>query len=302
MARVDVVVVAFNSGDHLRGCVAPLVEIPDVSVVVVDNASTDDTLATIDGLNVMIVARGTNDGFAAGCNAGWMLGSAPFVLFLNPDATIDRRSLLRLTDALEADERAALVAPRIEHPNGTIAHSLRRFPSLRSTYARALFLHRLVPSGAWSDDMVRDPGAYERRHSPEWVSGACVLVRRSALVEIDGWDDRFFLYREDVDLCRRLRDAGWTILFEPGSVAVHVEGASSPAGSTLPLLAASRIEYARKHSSRWQAALERVGVALEALTHSIVSRGGIRQRRGHLRSLRVALSHRPNHADAFRDG
>jgi GT2 family glycosyltransferase len=218
-----------------------------------------------------------------------LLGAAPFVLFLNPDATIDERSLDRLVDVLEQDERAAVVAPRIEHPDGSLAQSLRRFPRLRSTYARALFLHRLFPRAAWSDETVWDPEEYQRRHCPEWVSGACMLVRRRALVEIGGWDDGFFLYGEDVDLCRRLRDAGWTIRFEPESVAVHVEGASAPAGGTLPLLAASRLRYARKHESRWHAALERAGVVLEALTHSVVSR----RRRGHVRALRVALSYCP---------
>src|SRR5262249_33020080 len=150
-----------------------------------------------------------------------------------------------------------------------------RFPRLLSTYAQALFLHRLFPNAAWSNEMVRDQRAYERPGAPEWVSGACILVRRTALEELGGWDDGFFLYSEDTDLCPRLRGRGYGVLFEPTARVVHVEGASAPRSATFPLLAASRVRYARKHHSRPYALLTRLGVALGSLTHVVVSSGGM---------------------------
>lgn len=287
--RIDVVVVSFNSSAHLRACVTPLCGLDGIDVHVVDNASSDGSLDTIADLPVDAIRRSVNAGFAAGCNVGWRAGRSPYVLFLNPDATIDRESLDTLAGRLAQDDSLGAVAPRIEHPDGSLAWSQRRFPKIRSTYARALFLHRLFPCASWSDDLVRERSAYQVASSPDWLSGACLLVRRSALEAVDGWDEGFFLYGEDIDLCRRLRSRGYTIAFEPAARSVHVEGASSHRAETLPLMAASRIRYDRKHSRPLAVALDRIGIALGALTHLVVSKGGRASRTGHARALRVAL-------------
>lgn len=292
MALVDVVVVSFNSRAHLRDCVAPLAGVADVRVIVVDNASTDGTLETVVDLPVTTIGREENAGFAAGCNAGWRTGEAPYVLFLNPDASFAETSLRLLVSRLEENPSLGAAAPRIEHPDGSLAWSQRRFPRLRSTFAQALFLHRVFPKEPWSDEMIRDRAAYDRQGSPDWVSGACLLVRRSALEELAGWDDGFFLYCEDIDLCRRLRNSGYGIRYEPTALAVHYEGASAPRATTLPVLAASRVRYAKKHRARPYAALERMGIALGALTHVIVSRGGLADRAAHGRALLAALAPR----------
>lgn len=293
MAYMDVVVVSFNSAGQLRSCVGPLAGHEDLNVIVVDNASTDDSLAAIADLPVTAIPRATNDGFATGCNAGWRAGSAPFVLFLNPDATIDPTSLRRLVAVLQADERIGAVAPRIEHPDGSLVHSLRRFPRLRSTYARAFYLHRLLPRSTWTDELIRDEASYQLPSEPEWASGACLLVRRSALERIEGWDEGFFLYGEDIDLCRRLWGAGWRIRFEPAATVVHAGGASAPRSAMLPLLTESRLRYSAKHGSSLHAALTRVGVAIGSLSRIVLSRGGPAARRGHARALARALSRRP---------
>jgi GT2 family glycosyltransferase len=122
------------------------------------------------------------------------------------------------------------------------------------------------------------------------VSGACILVRRSALAELSGWDEGFFMYCEDIDLCRRLRKAGYDVLFEPEAAVLHEGGASAPRTSLLPVLAASRLRYAAKHRGAAAATLERLGIALGALTHLLVSRGGREARAGHARALRLAIS------------
>ena len=289
MVPVDVVIVSFNSRDRLRGCVGPIAEIEGARVIVADNASTDGSLATLAGLPVTTLPLPRNGGFAFGCNAGWRAGEAPYVLFLNPDAAIDESSLGELVSVLEADERVGLVAPRIAEADGTLDFSQRRFPRLRSTYAEALFLHRLFPRALWTSEMVRRPDAYERPSSPEWVSGACMLVRRGLLERLGGLDEGFFLYCEDKDLCKRIRDAGFDVRYVPSAVAVHEGGASAPRASLLPVLATSRVRYARKHRSRPAAELERLGIALSALTHVVVSRGGWAARAGHVSSVRAAL-------------
>ncbi|HEV2902612.1 MAG TPA: glycosyltransferase family 2 protein [Gaiellaceae bacterium] len=293
--RVDAVLVSYNSSEHLRESVSPLTAIDGVRVFVTDNASGDDPGAALADLPVDFLPLNENVGFGAGCNAGWRRGDAPYVLFLNPDATIDESSLRALAGVLDGEERVALAAPRILEPDGSLAYSQRRFPRLRSTYARAIFLHRIFARAAWTDELVRDASAYERPASPDWVSGACMLVRRSVLEEIGGFDERFFLYCEDKDLCRRIRAAGYDVRYEPAAAARHHGGASAPRAGLLPVLARSRVAYAQKHSGRVAATLETLGVALNALTHAIVARGGAELRAGHWNALRATLG-RPRSA------
>jgi N-acetylglucosaminyl-diphospho-decaprenol L-rhamnosyltransferase len=287
---IDTVVVAYRSGATLRGCVEPLAALPHVRVTVVDNACPDDSVATVaDVPGVEIVRAPRNGGFAYGCNLGVAGGRAPYLLFLNPDARIDAASLATLAGVLEADPGTALVGPRILDDDGSLAFSLRRFPRLRSTFAKALFLHRLLPLASWTDELVRDPAAYERAATAEWVSGACMLVRRDAYEAIGGFDEGMFLYCEDTDLCLRLWQAGHEVRFEPAALVRHVGGASSGAGETQAIAARSRIYYARKHQSRLAARLEALGVALDEATHAAAALTRPANRRGHVKALRAAL-------------
>lgn len=288
VTRVDVVVVAYNSGSTLRRCVESLAGADQLDVVVVDNASPEGGIETIDDLPVSIIRLDHNGGFAHGCNRGWRAGSAPYVLFINPDATLDRASLSLLVETLENDPRVGIGAPKILDQEGHLDFSMRRFPRLRSTYAQALFLHRLFPHAPWTDEVVRDADVYLQPASPEWVSGACFLIRRHLLELLGGFDEGFFMYSEDKDLCRRAVDAGWRISFVPEAVAVHVGGVSAPRTALLPVLVASRIRYSRKHSGWGPAVLHRAGIALGELSHMIVARGR-ESRAGHARALAAAL-------------
>jgi GT2 family glycosyltransferase len=292
-ADVDVVVVSYNSRKQLRACVSPLVRDPRIRVIVVDNASTDESLDAVADLPVTAVALDRNGGFAHGVNVGWRAADAPYVLLLNPDARIEPGSLYALTDVLERFPNVGAVAPRINHVDGSLDYSQRRFPRLRSTYAQAFFLHRLFPHATWVDELVRDETAYQRPGGPEWVSGACILLRRSVLEELDGLDEGFFMYCEDIDLCLRIWLAGHELRFEPSATVVHEGGGSAPRPSLLPTLAQSRLRYAAKYRTPAAAAIERFGIALGALTHLFVARGGRAARLGHARAFRLAASRGP---------
>lgn len=292
MAEVDVVVVTYRSRETVRGSLELLAGQESVRVFVVDNASGDSTLEIVRAFPVEAIALEENRGFAHGCNIGALAGDSPYVLFLNPDARIEVAAIERLVGVMEND-RVGAAAPRIREPDGSLDFSLRRFPRLRSTYAQALFLHRLVPNAPWVDEVIREPSVYDRSGTVEWVSGACVLVRRTVLEELGGLDERFFHYSEDMDLCARIWKAGYEIRYVPEAVAEHEGGASAPRHGLLPILAASRIRYANKHDGRVTAALGRIGVALGSVTHALVGRGGWPARRGHLRALAVALAPLP---------
>jgi N-acetylglucosaminyl-diphospho-decaprenol L-rhamnosyltransferase len=286
-AVVDVVVVSYNSRGHLRACVEPLAGLGDIRVLVVDNASPDGSLESVADLELTRIQLETNGGFAHGCNAGWRCGGAAFVLFLNPDSVMAPEAVRGLAAVLEADGSIGAVAPRILEVDGSLALSQRRYPSPSITFSQGLYVHRIFPDAAWADDIVRDEDAYAEAGSPEWVSGACILVRRAALEELGGLDERFFMYCEDVDLCLRLRRAGWGVRYEPSVTLVHDGGGSAPRASLLPVLAQSRVLYAQKHFGPGKRTLERVGLAVGAAAHAVGSRGA---RGGHARSVVAVLA------------
>jgi GT2 family glycosyltransferase len=286
---IDVVVVSYNSRDTLRACVEPLVGLPGVSVTVVDNGSPDRSLEVVADLPVQAIDSGRNGGFGFGCNLGMAAGSAPFVLFLNPDARMDPQGLERLAAVLEAEPDVAIVGPRLLEEGDRLVPSMRRFQRTGSTWSQALFLHRVLRRAVWANEIVRDPAVYEHVAYPEWLSGACMLARRAALEPIGGFDEGFFLYCEDMDLCARLRAAGHEIRYEPGVEVVHEGGRSAPRASLYAVLARSRVRYARKHARARSALLQRAGLAANATTHVVVAGGRSERARGHAAALREVL-------------
>ena len=287
MSSVDVVIVSFNSRAKLRSCVEPLAGAGGVNVVVVDNASHDDSLATIADLPVNTIPLAENVGFGAGCNIGWRSASSPYVLFLNPDARMSAEAVKVLAQRAKERTSAGALGPRLVTPSGGLDYSLRRFPRLRSTYARALFLQRLLPRASWVDEVIRDPRSYAEPHAVEWITGACLLVHRAALEEVGGFDERFFMYCEDKDLCTRIWNAGYSVQYEPSVVCEHEGGAGSEAsrGARRTMLTRSRMLYAAAHSGRPTVILEALGLALEAAIRLITGPGGLRGRRARLDEL-----------------
>ena len=286
---VDVVIVAYNSRDTLRACVEPLASRPWVNVTVVDNASPDDSAAVVTDFPVHIIEAPRNGGFAYGCNLGTAAGAAEFVLFLNPDASIEPASLRTLESALRADPGLGGVGPRTLGDGGQLHWTQRRFPRLRSTYSQALGLHHLAPSASWAGETISSIAAYAEPATPDWLSGGCVLMRRSALEDVGGLDEGFFLYSEETDLFRRLRDRGWRARFEPQATAYHQGGASAPRDTTSPILARSRVRYARKHHGAAVALLEAIGVSIDAIARAAAWAHRPARRRGHLAAARAAL-------------
>ena len=202
---------------------------------------------------------------------------------------------------LDAEPATGLVAPRIEDEDGVLHRSQRRFPRLRSALSKAIFLHRVAPLAAWSDDLVHDPAAYERPGTAEWVSGACLLVRRSALEALGGLDEGFFLYSEDTDLCARLWDAGRRVRFEPAARAVHAGGHSAPRSGLRVADVRSHVRYVLKHDGPRAARLAALAQALEEVTHLVARARRPGWAAGHRAGLAAALgaAARPHRAAAL---
>jgi N-acetylglucosaminyl-diphospho-decaprenol L-rhamnosyltransferase len=290
---VDAVIVSYNSAHTLLAAVRPLLAIPYVTVTVVDNASGDRSLEVLHGLPLRSIAAGRNGGFGFGCNIGLAAGAAPYVLFINPDARIERADLERLVTVLEAEPETAIVGPRLLDGDGALIPNLRREQRASSLWAQALFLHRLLPAAAWANEIDRSARAHGRPGYPEWISGACMLARRDVLERIGGFDEDFFLYSEDMDLCARIRGAGGRVRYEPGATVRHEEGQSAPRTSLYAVLARSRTCYAAKHAGRPAATLQRAGLVAEALTHLLANLRRPAHARGHAAALHAILRRGP---------
>ena len=240
--RVDVVVVSYETRETLLECLAALVAEPTASVVVIDNASRDGTAAAVRERfpSVRLVANAENVGFARACNQGARESRARYLLFLNPDATLAPGSLGALAAILEARPRVGVVGPRTRSANGDIQVSTGADLSLVSEIRQ----RRLVRGVARRDAaiLVEAEGLHAVEREVDWVSGACLMIRREAFDAVSGFDERFFLYEEDADLCRRVRQAGWQVLFSPGAEARHALGRSMARAPER-----ARLEYRRSH-------------------------------------------------------
>jgi GT2 family glycosyltransferase len=201
--------------------------------IVVDNASTDGSSAAVDAFaaNVRLAANSSNVGFARGVNQGLAATSAPYVLVMNPDCRLMAGAIGALRAALDAHPQCAIVGPRILNPDGTVQGSARGDPDmLTGLFGRTTLLRRIVPflhvakRNVVVDEAIRSG---EESRVVDWISGACMLARRDALEAVKGFDERFFLYWEDADLCRRLRARDYHVRYVPGATAIHRVGQSS---------------------------------------------------------------------------
>lgn len=266
-ATLGVVVVTYDSAGHLDRLLAGLRREAggtSVRVVVVDNGSTDGTLDRARAhTDVLTVAGHGNLGYAGGINVG--VGHLPdvdAVLVLNADLEVEPGALAGLLARLDRPE-AGVVLPLLLHEDGTVAPSLRREPTVARALGDAVLGRYLGDRPGWLSETVRDPMAYAWAHPVDWGTGAAVLVRAETARAVGPWDERFFLYSEETDYCRRVREAGWEVWFEPAARVRHAEGGSGRGPEHTALLQVNRVRYARKHRS---AAAAGATLAVTALT------------------------------------
>jgi N-acetylglucosaminyl-diphospho-decaprenol L-rhamnosyltransferase len=248
---LSVVIVNFNSGQHLARCLASLAQIDDRdwNALVIDNASSDGSAEAAEraGGRVTLIRNRENVGFARAINQGIRQTQAPLVLILNPDCQLEGNAVRTLADELAAHDRCALIGPRLLDEDGTLQASARGDPDmLTGLFGRSSALRRWLPRARLAQANVRSHAAVASGLPSvivDWVSGAAMLARRDALDRVGGLDERFFMYWEDADLCRRLRDNGFEIRYAPGARVVHVAGQSSRTVRRLALREFHRSAY-----------------------------------------------------------
>lgn len=230
-ARWAAVVVNYESGPLLARCVRSLLAdrsagTPDI--VVVDNGSADGSVDQLarEVPGVRVITPGGNVGYAGGANRGSDATSAPVVAVCNADLEVTAGTAGALVARLEQEPDLAAVGPVIRNPDGSQYPSARVVPSTRDAIGHAL-LGVVSPRNRYTRryrQLDADPAT---ARDVDWVSGAAMWIRRSALESVGGWDEHYFMYAEDLDLCWRLRRLGWRVAYEPAGTVVHVQGAST---------------------------------------------------------------------------
>jgi N-acetylglucosaminyl-diphospho-decaprenol L-rhamnosyltransferase len=250
---IAVAVVNFNTRDHLEACLAS-VSAAAPEVVVVDNASSDGSAEMVRSNfpEVALIENADNRGYGAGANQAIRASAQPYVLLINSDTRVRADALAALARHLDRHPKAAIVGPRLLDLDGTPQVSAFPFPTPLQSFLQMTFFGTLIRRVArlhypyWPAFPPDTPGL------PPWLLGAALAVRRAAFDAVGGFDEGFFMYSEEVDLCYRLRAAGWEVQFTPLAEVVHVGGASTTQNRVameVQRYAATR-QFYRKHYSR----------------------------------------------------
>jgi N-acetylglucosaminyl-diphospho-decaprenol L-rhamnosyltransferase len=262
---VSVVVVTYRSREIIGDCLAALKEPSPKAIVVVDNASDDGVVAFVEGLQcgAHVIELAENVGFGAAANIGIESTDTPYVLVLNPDARPHADGLAKLAGCAAADADAAVVAPALVDEQGNAQPSRIGYPTALWTGSPAVssFPTRRAPAG-----------------SEGFAVGAALLLRREAFSAVGGFDPDFFLFYEEVDLCLRLEQAGWSIVSCPEATFVHAGGTATrldwPRSYRRQL--AGHLRYIRKHRGHKAAEWSRLVLIVSVGVRALVCRGEAR--------------------------
>ncbi len=232
--RVSAIVVSYNVKALLRACLRSLEAAREAGelqeIIVVDSSSADDSVemiaAEFPGIQVEVVP---NRGYGAAANAGYRRAAGDFLLTLNPDTVVCPGAITSLATALTSNPGVGLVGPTLRYPNRTLQPSRRRFPTAWTPMFESTILEEWFPDNRWTRRYhMRDTGAPQQdTESVDWLVGAAFLARRAAIDATGGFDESFFLYGEELELCHRMRRHGWDVRYVPEATVIHHEAAST---------------------------------------------------------------------------
>lgn len=249
---ISAIVVSYNARDHLRKCLDELERgLPtDAEILVVDNASDDDSAVLVrdEHQRCQLIALEHNLGFGAANNRAVAVARGEYLLLINSDAWLRQGSLDLLCDALDGDPRLAIAVPQLRYPDGRLQFS---WAPETGVVGEALQMAR-NRFEAWPFVHHQTASVLRWVFGGGWVSAACMLVRKSAFEEVSGFDPSFFMYFEDVDLSRRLRQAGWSLRLVTSAEAFHVKGGSQRSDAGELEYRRGQLLYYRKHRPAWE--------------------------------------------------
>jgi N-acetylglucosaminyl-diphospho-decaprenol L-rhamnosyltransferase len=231
MPDLSIVIVSWNVRDLLRRSLLSLAvgqEEPLSEVIVVDGASADGSAEMVEAEFpwVRVIRRSENVGFSRGSNLGLAEASGRYLLLLNPDAEVVDDALTRMTRYLEAHPKVGALGPKLVYPDGRIQSSRRRFPTLATAFFESTWLQPIAPQSLLRHYYVLDRPD-DATLEVDWVMGACLMVRREAYEAAGPLDEGYFMYSEEMEWQRRIKAAGWQVVYYPEAQVIHHEGKSS---------------------------------------------------------------------------
>jgi N-acetylglucosaminyl-diphospho-decaprenol L-rhamnosyltransferase len=273
-----IITVSTNEAQWLRPCLRTVFRhIGDISadVVVVDNDSHDGTADLVaEEFPDARVVWSRNHGFSHANNRGLMTCNARYVLFLNPDTEILEGTFADVVRLMDARPTVGLVGVRQIIDDGRLDKTIRRFPTALRTLGDALSLERLPRRPHWLGEREIDMGAYEREYECDWTTGSFMLVRREAIESAGYLDERYFMYCDETDFCRRIKTAGWEVRHLPQMTILHHDGKAGVKPSIEALGAHTRMMYARKFFSPAHRAATFGALMLRLAVRSVYAGGG----------------------------
>jgi GT2 family glycosyltransferase len=272
---LDIIIINWNSASHLRRCVDSILSSTTKlsgKVIIVDNLSTDGSLKDLNGIkDIQILQPPKNLGFGGGCNLGFRQSQAQFLLFLNPDIQFLPDSQKRVVDFLNSPKllpETGIIGVLLQNPDGSIQKNVARFPRFIEIFPCMVGLDRVFPR-IFKPHYVKYMD-YSKNQLVDQVPGAFFLVRRSCFEKLGGFDERFFLYYEDVDFSYRAHQVGWNTQYLADATVFHGGGGTTESIKDKRLFYSlrSRVLYAGKHFGRWQA----LAIIAATLTIEFLSR------------------------------
>lgn len=270
------VIVNWNTRSEISDCLRSVltsdVAVPEV--VVVDNASSDGSVAMVQGdfPTVKLIRNDDNLGFAKASNQGIKVCKGRYVLLLNPDCVVHPGAFTELVRFGDANPDVGIFGIRILNSDGTVFGSCRRFPTLAAGIFRNAILARLFPNNPYIKEYLMADWDHSEVAEVDWVSGAALVARREMLDQIGVLDERFFMYCEDVDIAYRAKQAGWKVMYFPGATVVHLRARSSDQNPVPMIIAFHRSMYAffNKHYAAKSSVLARAIVPLGLIFRTLL--------------------------------
>jgi N-acetylglucosaminyl-diphospho-decaprenol L-rhamnosyltransferase len=262
---VSFLIVSWNVRDLLRRALASVLADAagiESEIILVDNASRDGTVEMVraEFPRVHLIGNADNRGFTGANNQALVVARGRYFFLLNPDAELVPGATRALVECMDADQRVGIAGPQLLNPDGTIQSSRRRFPTFVTALLESTRLQQQFPQNRWLNRYYLLDTRDDAAQDVDWVVGAAMIARRQVYEQIGGFDERFFMYSEELDWCYRAKRAGWCVTYFPHARVIHHEGGSSEqvAAARDIYFHSSKIRFFRKHHGALPAGLLRV--------------------------------------------
>ncbi len=233
---LSIIILNYKTSGLVKNCLKAIKDLNlsyDYEVIVVDNNSQDDSVQCLkeNYFDIKLIESEKNLGFSGGNNLGIKEAQGRYILILNPDILVLSKAIDKMITFLEEHSHAGIIGPKLINPNGTLQYSCSRWPDWRLPFYRRTFLSKTKKAQKWSDDYLMKDWDHQSNQKVDWFYGACLMARKDAIKEVGLLDERYFMYMEDLDWCRRFWEKGWQVWYLANAEVIHYHKRESAVGT-----------------------------------------------------------------------